>query len=575
MKAITVVLRTVQPLLATSLQGDPNSSVSYSYIPGSMLRGALIARYLRRRSRRSGSSGDPTNDMEAKQLLSDSGEREARRLFVEGATRYLNAYPYVRQSRVDERQRFLPAPRSWFLEKGERPTVTDAVPLHDRVRANHSPSLILKGIPPDTYTAGSSTAILTRPRRRVSIHNARERIGGRATSDEGAVFRYDAIDVDQMFQGVILCDTDADADTLHDLLLEGDLWLGGSRSAGYGHMVIGAIAIHSVDDGSDETGSPGLRPDAWIENAPVMGHVDEDGEPAYGLEPGTMVVTLLSDLIARDAGGQHVADLPLRELATQLELSQDAVLRIKNRFASSTLVGGFNRTWGLPLPQVPALAAGSVFELEVSPQPRHNRVRAVVARGLGEGRVDGFGRIAVGWPLGTASTTRRAPDDEPDDADTGQMDDLSRRIASEMAERLLRRRLDALLLDKVGRTRLEPTRLSNSQLSRLAIVARHALTANDGKPSRKPIDDLLKNLPANARRQYQSTRVSTGTQIGKRFDQQLGDWLGGEDKWLDDASIKDVVVAGQQPKLDPGWRLEYDLRLIMAAVKRASKEQQE
>ena len=46
MKAITFSLTTQQPLLATSFQGDPNSDVSYSYIPGSMIRGAVIGRYM-------------------------------------------------------------------------------------------------------------------------------------------------------------------------------------------------------------------------------------------------------------------------------------------------------------------------------------------------------------------------------------------------------------------------------------------------------------------------------------------------------------------------------------------------
>ncbi|NJK73166.1 MAG: hypothetical protein HC942_02095 [Microcoleus sp. SU_5_6] len=47
MKAITFSLHTKQPLLATSFQGDPNSDVSCSYIPGSMIRGAIIGRYLK------------------------------------------------------------------------------------------------------------------------------------------------------------------------------------------------------------------------------------------------------------------------------------------------------------------------------------------------------------------------------------------------------------------------------------------------------------------------------------------------------------------------------------------------
>ncbi|MEO0687161.1 MAG: hypothetical protein AAFY76_19465, partial [Cyanobacteria bacterium J06649_11] len=47
MKIITITLHTLQPLLATSFQGDPNSDVSYSYIPGSMIRGAIIGCYIK------------------------------------------------------------------------------------------------------------------------------------------------------------------------------------------------------------------------------------------------------------------------------------------------------------------------------------------------------------------------------------------------------------------------------------------------------------------------------------------------------------------------------------------------
>lgn len=37
MQVIRFLLQTEQPVLATSLQGDPNSDVSYLYIPGSMI----------------------------------------------------------------------------------------------------------------------------------------------------------------------------------------------------------------------------------------------------------------------------------------------------------------------------------------------------------------------------------------------------------------------------------------------------------------------------------------------------------------------------------------------------------
>ena len=97
MKVITVSLHTQQPLLATSFQGDPNSDVSYSYIPGSMVRGAAIARYMKQRG--------------LSEL--DLDRDEVKRLFFDAnSTKYLNAYLLS-----NEGKRTLPVLRSWFREK--------------------------------------------------------------------------------------------------------------------------------------------------------------------------------------------------------------------------------------------------------------------------------------------------------------------------------------------------------------------------------------------------------------------------------------------------------------------------
>ena len=77
MKVIPYRIKLIEPLLATQIAGDPNSAVSHPYIPGSMVRGAIVRAYLR-------GSGVTTLD---------AGDEEARRLFFDGRTRYLNAYP--------------------------------------------------------------------------------------------------------------------------------------------------------------------------------------------------------------------------------------------------------------------------------------------------------------------------------------------------------------------------------------------------------------------------------------------------------------------------------------------------
>src|SRR5713101_1236047 len=93
-------------MLVTALDGDPNSAVAFNYLPGSVLRGAVIGKYLR-----------------AKNLTTDqfdAADPEEQRLFFDGMTRYLNGYLLDRQYK-----RTLPTPQSWQHKKGEE------TPLYD------------------------------------------------------------------------------------------------------------------------------------------------------------------------------------------------------------------------------------------------------------------------------------------------------------------------------------------------------------------------------------------------------------------------------------------------------------
>jgi CRISPR-associated protein Csx10 len=104
MKIIPYRVTLLEPLLATRIAGDPNSGVSYPYVPGSLVRGAAVAAYMREKAI----------------AALDAGAEDVRRLFFDGRTRCLNAYP------VDARGiRTLPTPRSLFHVKGEESSIYD------------------------------------------------------------------------------------------------------------------------------------------------------------------------------------------------------------------------------------------------------------------------------------------------------------------------------------------------------------------------------------------------------------------------------------------------------------------
>ncbi|MFN6067883.1 MAG: hypothetical protein ACK45T_12045, partial [Pseudanabaena sp.] len=179
--------------------------------------------------------------------------------------------------------------------------------------------------------------------------------------------------VGQTFQPVILCETDEIYDEILRLLkAKDDIWLGGSQSAGYGYCKISNVQP---------------RDSNWNEvNIPVTKRTSQDN----------LVITLLSNAILRDEYGQPVANPNLIGYEIEKILEITDLPEAKPIYASSENIGGFNRKWGLPLPQMPALSMGSVFVFE-GYSLTEEQIKLLESQGIGERRVDGFGRVAVNW----------------------------------------------------------------------------------------------------------------------------------------------------------------------------------
>lgn len=525
MTAITFLLHTEQPILATSFQGDPNSDVSYPYIPGSMIRGALIGRYLRQ-------NPSVNSDIVADETV--------KILFFQGQTRYLNAYLFTKNS---NQLRSLPTPRSWFQNKGEQAPM-DIYDLSGMELAKLPQSVSAKKLPDGFCTVRDRSVTLYNVKKRINIHNQRDRRRGRATEETGEIFRYEALDKGQTFQAVVLC-KDADATKIENLLRQNEnLWLGGSQSAGYGHTKITEIHL--------------LHRDTW----------NEVGNPIENrLNRNSLQITLLSDAIVQNEWGQYVVEPPLYLLAKALGLEEK---QLRNQFKKSyighTLIGGFNRKWGLPLLQVPALAAGSIFIFEHIPLTCQ-QIAGLEWHGIGERRVDGFGRVAVNWLNLDESSLLSASLPQLDISSTDEpklpKKSESSTLAKKMAERVLRQKLDTLLVNKVGSIDIDlQGKISNSQLSRLMIVARQAINENGNI---NLVIILLGNLNSNASSQFEDSKVGK-----KSLERQLREWIEHPKGWLND--LQPVTIAGETCDFTEDLAKEYTLRLIMAVAKKASKE---
>lgn len=515
-----------QPLLATQLLGDPNSSVSFPYLPGSLVRGMLIHRYRQSRSAL-------TED----EVAFDSN---CRRLFFSGQTRFLHAYPLMEDGR-----RSLPTPLIFLRRKGdvEGGTVFNAAHADfDREEAEADDALQTVSVPFCLLDAEEVTLCTPAPNR-LTVHVARAPKPGRATADNGAIFQYEALSAGQWFGGVILASDPEDAVMLKTLL-PGSAWLGRSRSAGYGH-----VRIELAEDPADQ----------WRE-------VGTAAELSAG-QPVTM--TLLSDAILRDATGAAALTLSKSVLEAYLGI-EIAALHPERSFSATTMSGGFNRTGHTPVAQSYAVAAGSTVTFEPVGPLGVKQLTELEAQGIGERRAEGFGRIAFGWcdkveltpAQGVPFTLRQRP---------GDLSPTSRAIARQMARRLLAQQIEQQITRFV-RDRVVPNAAklpANSQLGRVRVLLRRA--AREGRRLSE-VNKELESFKSASRQQFERASLAKVS---------LWEWLTG---LLSDPATRDIwdelslpparwpAVAGERADADHALTRAVTIQLVEATLTAASRE---
>uniref|UniRef100_A0A7C4MKJ4 CRISPR-associated RAMP protein Csx10 n=1 Tax=Desulfatirhabdium butyrativorans TaxID=340467 RepID=A0A7C4MKJ4_9BACT len=366
-KYLPYTLTLKSPAIISALGGDPNSSLTLSFIPGAAVRGA-VARAL----------GDPG--------AVASRQDEFHDLVLGGKVRYLNAYPSVDGSRA------LPVPVSFRRKKDEpenRKSVSvvdlaafDGQPASDKDLDTCWPEEQLTPFKGEFLTIGTAQPALIKPQRSARIHHQRDRKIGRAWKDKegntkGAIFAFESLDAGQSFQGMIQLSGSTQeeleqTESRIKVLLGGSILVGRSRRAGYGGMA-------TIDWGIDRnreaegTGSEGLRP--------VGDDIAKDG---------TFRLLLTSACIVRNQNTGQIDPTALVELIER-QLGNRATL-VRKRWSFEP-IGGFNRKWRLEVPQVLAVSAGSVFVLKAINNIPFDELLQIEHEGLGERKEEGYGRL--------------------------------------------------------------------------------------------------------------------------------------------------------------------------------------
>ncbi len=510
MKAITITIKLLEPMLCVGLEGDPNAGVSLKYIPGSVLRGAIIGKYGK---------------------ILDAATVKERKLFFDGSVRYLNAYPLVKSKRS------LPVPLSWHIEKDEEEI--KGCEFYDFVRADKAQLKNPKGLSISFFAfENTSTIYKADIKTRLAVHTQRDAKKGRSTNENGAVFRYESIMKGTKFSGAIISEKDCLLDEILKLIPKGtEIFVGGSRTSGYGKAKI-------VDSKITE----------WIETASPKDLKIND----------IFTVTLLSHAIVRDDNGQFQTDI------TEA-FEGFGKLDERKTYKKAEVIGGFNRKWGLPLPQATAIKAGSVFTFNAKKDIATNEFQSLIESGIGEKRLDGFGRIAINLS---------EKDDEFSFNDVTKQKDTvalsSSALGKKILERIVRQRMEEKLLETVPlhdeTSKKVKEKISNSQISRLRLLLRAVLRDEKGVES---IEQFFKELKKTARDQFSAVRVTYGENKGN-LQQWITESL--KKKNLFGSNIEltignDSGKAKANNKADE-LQVEYHLRLIDAVLAKAAKEKQ-
>lgn len=536
MMALLFRIKLLEPVLTTSLQGDPNSSVSYPFIPGGQIRGAIIGQYMNRAGSDVTTIGRGT---EVRQSLKMT--ETVRDLFFNGQTRYLNAYLIS-----EDDKRTLPVSRSWYKDK------YTTEPIYDRAHPNFNEAEFRARVPqpkpvdkPFGYLDGEAVEFYA-PETVISVHTQRERRAGRATMNEGEMFRYEALAADQSFQGCVLCDKPETIETIK-ALLTGKLFLGRSIGAGYG-----LVRIETVRQVSN-----------WNET---------DSEAAAIAANTPLTITLLSNMILRDENGQYTDTLSREAVAQALNLDPTTLSEESARtFKRSTMVGGFNRKWELPLPQTITIQAGSVFGFRSAVPIPVGPIERLLAAGLGERRVEGFGRIAINRHADNFEIEVYQPDPSaPPELRPSSLNEESAKLARQMVTRLLHREADRVLGKAINEHTIT-TPPHKSQLGRLRLIVRQAMVEEQPQSVR----DYLDEMKRAGKRQLELARIERGGEserlwgwLEKLLKNPTTVWenIGYSDKEISIGPVK--KQAGQ----DENLALEYTLRLIDGTLAKAAKE---
>jgi hypothetical protein len=330
------------PCLIQDRSKDPNSSSTRSFIPGAAIRGAIAAAMVRR-----GNSPEQIHEMVAS-----------------GMVRFLNAY-------IEERgKRSIPTPCTFQRIKDADLEDEKANPqniLSELFNENNCQSNTqYQPLKAKYLTPSSADWIPVDVKTGSHTHQTRNRARGVAIKDDTTVFVYEFLKEGQSFQGCLAGDAELCAKA-QELMLSEPLWLGRSAHAEYG----GAPKVELLSGDISENAS-------MYQNDIIKGD--------------QFAVVLTSPAVLRDpVTGQHDP----HRLHEEMEERFKGKAEVTAACVKSDNAQEFNRLWRTSLPDLPAVAAGSIVLLEAAEDVSREELLSLQSAPIGERTAQGYGCFII------------------------------------------------------------------------------------------------------------------------------------------------------------------------------------
>lgn len=347
MHQMQYIIRTLSPILLTSISGDTNMVSTLDYIPGSVIRGIFAQKYIEKK--------DLKFEAHKDNLFYNS--------FLGSRLSFTNAY----LSKSEEKNiiYYYPTPLSIQSVKGKENIIYDLINKENRYEQTKSVGkyCMLKGDSIDLLYASKS----------INFHNTRSnRIKG--CSEDGSIYNYESLDAQQEFSGRVIGEKEVMEALFKSFGKCININIGRSKNIQYGKAELTFIS-DKPEEFSSEVNA--FKSDA---------------------KKNPFTMTLLSSTIIYNQLGFSTSSLTdFRScLAESLAISPEDI-EIKKVFKKAETNENYISIWQMKRPSDTVIKAGSCFRIEIKGinDKIEKSLIELQKTGIGERTNEGFGRFAL------------------------------------------------------------------------------------------------------------------------------------------------------------------------------------